>query len=64
LKEPLLIILHVSALSLLHMLLNDPQQEADDEEGRQESGGVYVGEDLPKKHHEKLTDARKHIKEM
>jgi hypothetical protein len=47
----------------------DPQGEADasenlhsdDEEG---PGGVYVGEDLPKNHHEKLTDAWKRIKEM
>jgi hypothetical protein len=51
---------------------SDPQGEADDddalpsddEEGRQESGGVYVGEDLPRNHDEKLTDAWKGTKEM
>ncbi|MFO0446615.1 MAG: hypothetical protein ACK51L_03005 [bacterium] len=49
----------------------DPQAEAaddeadpSDDEGRQESGGIYVGEDLPKNHHEKLIDARKRIQEM
>jgi hypothetical protein len=42
----------------------DDEAEPSDDEGRQESGGVYVGEDLPKNHHEKLIDARRCIQEM
>lgn len=42
----------------------DDEAEPSDDEGRQESGGVYVGEDLPKNHHEKLIDARKRIQEL
>jgi hypothetical protein len=42
----------------------DDEADPSNDEGRQESEGVYVRESFPKNHHEKLIDARKRIQEI